>query len=354
MAIVAAEAPGRVNLIGEHTDHSGGFVLPVAISQRTRVELTPRRDRRVRVASAALGEGEYTLGEERRTGTWLDHVQGVTFALRENAPLGSGFEARIASSIPTGAGLGSSAALAVSLLRALREAFGLTFDDLTLAKLARRSEVELVGAPVGIMDQLAATFGDPEHALFIDTRSLAIERVRLPAALELLVVDSGITHRHSEGGYAERRAECAAAARALGIAELRDAGEGDLERIANLPPPLDRRARHVVTENARVLAAVSALRQGDLLSLGSLLDASHRSLRDDFAVSLPALDALVEIARGRRGVLGARLVGGGFGGSIVALARPGAAREAGASVVAEYARRAGGRATVLVPHTLPS
>jgi len=350
MATVAAEAPGRVNLIGEHTDHSGGFVLPVAIPQRTRVEVAPRGDRRVRVASAALGEGEYALGQERRRGTWLDHVQGVTWAL--GGLLDRGFDIRITRSVPLGAGLGSSAALAVSLLRSLRDAAGLPLDDLALARLARRSENELVGAPVGIMDQLAAAFGDPEHALFIDTRSLAIERVPLPAALELLVIDSGIAHRHSDGRYGERRRECAAAAGALGVPELRDADLGDLGRIASLREPLDRRARHVVTENARVLAAVSALRSGDLRSLGDLLDASHRSLRDDFQVSLPALDTLVAIARAHSGVLGARLVGGGFGGAVLALARRGAARDAGASIALEYARRVGGRATVLVPPTL--
>jgi galactokinase len=263
--------------------------------------------------------------------------------------LDRGFDVRIASDIPIGAGLGSSGALGVALLRAAREAFDLSIDDVTIAQLAQRSEREIVGSQAGIMDQMAASLAQEGEALFLDCRSLAFQRIPLPPEVELVVVHSGVTHQHSAGEYNERRSQCEAAATALGVPELRDASTAYLERIEALPEPLRRRARHVVTENARALEAVEALRARDLDRLGALLDASHRSLRDDFEVSTAEVDLLVDLAREQPGVFGARITGGGFGGSIVALAERGSGRSAAAAAAAEYEERTGRDARVLLP-----
>jgi galactokinase len=348
---LAAEAPGRVNLIGEHTDYNGGFVLPAAIPASTRVELARRPGKRVRVWSAQLSDASpvaFDLGAEQRAGDWADYVRGITWSLGAIGAL-EGFDARIDSSVPVGSGLSSSAALEIALGRALRQAFGLPFDELTLAVAARRAETDFVGAPVGIMDQMACSLADTRSALWIDTRTLAYRRIPLPRRAALLVIDSGISHEHASGEYRTRRDECARAAAALGIAELRDVDERDLDRIAALPEPLNRRARHVVTENARVQATVRALDAADLREVGRLFAASQASMRDDFEVSIPAIDTLVERAQQTRGVYGARLTGGGFGGSIVALAEPDRVRDAAAEIVDSYNRQASGRARVVVP-----
>jgi galactokinase len=247
--------------------------------------------------------------------------------------------------------LSSSAALDVALLRALREAFALDLDDVELARVARAAETDFVGAPVGIMDPMASSLADERSALFLDTRSLVFERVPLPSSVAIAVIDSGVAHDHATGGYAQRRAECEEATRRLGRS-LRDVESVD--ELAGLPEPLLRRARHVVTENARVLAAVDALRAGDVERLGPLLDASHASLRDDFEVSVPDVDRLVDLARADPDVLGARMTGGGFGGAIVALARAGAAESAAARVAAAYATPSGPRGRVLVPPPPPA
>ena len=345
---VTAEAPGRANLIGEHTDYSGGFVLPVAIPRRTRVELRRRTDAVVQVHSEQLGRTEtFRVGAEAPRRDWVDYVQGVT-ALSRPRPLG-GFEARIDSDVPPGSGLSSSAALEVALLRALRQAFGWELSDLRLALLAQRAEVEFVGAPVGVMDPMAASLGSPREALFIDTRSLHAERVPLPAGLGIAVVHSGIAHDHASGEYRVRRRECEEATRALGVPSLRSLTLEDLPRIETLPHPLDRRARHVVSENARVLEAVEALRSGALERLGALLAEAHRSLRDDYQVSVADLDRLVALAAEAPGVFGARLTGGGFGGAIVVAARPEGLRASMERVAERYRAQTGRTASVLVP-----
>ena len=351
-ATVRAEAPGRVNLIGEHTDYNEGFVLPTAIPQRTAVECLRRNDRRVRVASDAAEPAEavleYDLGSETPGGSWLDYVQGTTHVLVEAGHDLRGFDALVHSTVPIGAGLSSSATLDVALLRALRAAFGFSFDDLALARLAQRTEVSFVGARVGIMDPMAATLCDPKHALFLDTRTLTYEHVAIPADLELAVIDSGTRHRHASGGYNTRRRECEDACRALGVAALRDVAPDD-PRVDRLAEPLARRVRHVVTENERVIAAVEAMRRSDAPTLGRLFAASHASMRDDYEVSIPEIDLLVELAVAESDVFGARLTGGGFGGSIVILARRGHARGVAERIVAKYARRGAGRAAILVP-----
>ncbi|HVE85496.1 MAG TPA: galactokinase, partial [Myxococcales bacterium] len=338
---VIARAPGRVNLIGEHTDYNGGYVLPVAIPQQTEVELVPREDGVVRASSAQVGERrEYRLGEESPGQGWLDYVQGVTSVLRrEGFGALRGFEARISSRVPLGSGLSSSAALEVALLRALREAFGLELDDVRLALLGQKAENDFVGAPVGVMDQMAASLADEKAALFLDTRTMRYERVPLPAGMELIVISSGIAHRHAGGDYKVRRGECERAAAALGVAQLRDLAEADVPRAMALPEPLGRRVRHVVTENARVLRAVEALRAGDLPRLGALLDASHESQAKDYEVSIPEIDLLVKLAQQEPDVYGARLTGGGFGGSIIAAAKTGAGAKAAAHIAEQYAKQ---------------
>jgi len=355
----AADAPGRVNLIGEHTDYNEGFVLPLAIPQRTRAELARREGNEVRAWSAQMAESHggtaspefYRLGEEAPGRGWLDYVQGITRVLAQAGHRLAGFDLRLDSAVPVGGGLSSSAALEIALLRALSALFALPLDEVEMARLGQRAENDFVGAPVGIMDQMAVSLAGVTTALFLDTRSLRYERVPLPEGAELAVVDSGLSHDHAQGEYRTRRRECEEAARLLGVRALRDIGVGarDLERVAALPPPLDRRARHVVTEDERVLAAVAAMRQGDLARLGELLDASHRSLRDDFEVSLPEIDLLVALARAEPGVHGARLTGGGFGGAIVLLADRGQAGRAGERAAAAYRQRTGNAGRVLVP-----
>ena len=350
-ADAVARACGRVNLIGEHTDYNDGFVLPTLIPQAAAAAVARGEGRRVRAWSRELsGEGivEYTIGEEARGRGWLDYVQGLTTALARGGFQVGGFDLWLASDVPLGSGLSSSAALEVSVLRALRRLFDLGLDDLTLARVGRAAETDFVGAPIGIMDQMASSLARPGEALFIDTRALVTEPVALPPGVELIVIDSGVAHSHAHGDYRTRRAECQRAASALGVAALRDAGAADLGRVARLPRPLDRRARHVVTENQRVVKAVAAMRAGDAEELGRLFTESHVSQRDDYECSAPEVDLLVELALGERAVLGARLTGGGFGGSIVALARVGEARDAAARIAGAFAAK-GQKPAVLIP-----
>lgn len=352
-ADVVAQAPARVNLIGEHTDYSQGLVLPLPLGLRTRVELRRRSDIQVLVHTALEAGGglSYQLGAEKPGRGWLDYVQGVSVVLRRAGLVLRGMELDITSDIPAGAGLASSAALCVSLLRALREGFRLRLDDLEVAQLAQAVETDFVGAPVGLMDPLAASLGTPGAPLFIDIRSLALQPLRLPAGVEVGVLHSGISHHNAGGTYAQRRTEAEAAARALGVASLRDVEEADLPRVAQLPFPLDRRAKHVVTENARVRAFVEALRKGDSAPLGALLAASHRSLRDDYEVSLPDVDVLVTLAQRAEGVLGARMTGGGCGGAVLFLAAGGRAASVGADIVQKYRADTGQAGALLVPAT---
>jgi galactokinase len=337
------EAPGRVNLIGEHTDYSGGFALPLAIPQRTQVAVALTREPVVRAFTTATGERvSFALGLERRNGGWIDYVQGAVVALRARGFALSGFDAHIASRVPMGSGLSSSAALLVSLLRALREVFALPLDELELARTARQTENDFVGAPVGILDPMAVSFAGERSALFLDAKTLAYEHVPLPAALEILVVDSGVSHRHVGGEYAARRAEVEQAERLLGVRLLRDID--DAARADTLPEPLARRVRHVVSENARVRKVVECLAAADLEGLGELFNEAHRSLAEDFEVSTPEVDRLVALAQADPDVLGARLTGGGFGGAVVALVPRGRAEAAGLRLARAY-----GAGRVLVP-----
>ncbi|HEX8299962.1 MAG TPA: galactokinase [Rubricoccaceae bacterium] len=353
-----ADAPGRVNLIGEHTDYNGGFVLPTAIPQRARIEIALRTDGTVRAASrgVAVKPETYEIGAETPGRDWLDYLQGATRLLRERGVDVPGFDLLLTSDVPVGSGLSSSAALLVALFRALREAVGFELNDVDVARLSQRVENEFVGAHVGIMDQMASSLAGSDAALFLDTRSLDYRRIPLPTGrVELAVVNSGVTHSHAHGGYNTRRAECEEAARLLGVGLLRELDETGtapgpaLARTDALPDVLRRRVRHVVTENARVVEAVVALEAGDLERLGALFAASHASMRDDYEVSVPEVDRLVALLQAEPGVYGARLTGGGFGGSVVAVCRPGEAAQAAARASAALAAETGRETAVLVP-----
>lgn len=313
-------APGRVNLIGEHTDYNDGLVLPLAVDLECRVAAASRADGVVRVVSAQLGDGGPVQLSERGapvTG-WTRYVAGMAWALRD-AGLGvGGADLLVDSDVPAGAGLSSSAALECSVGLALCELAGLAPDPIVLALAGRAAETETVGAPVGVMDQVASALGGRSGPVLLDCRSLATRTVPLPLAergLALVAVDTRVEHAHAAGEYASRRRECEEAAAALGVRALRDATAHDLGRLQGL---LLRRARHVVTENARVLETVTALDDGRVEELGPLFAASHASLRDDFEVSCRELDLAVDASL-EAGALAARMTGGGFGGSVVAI-----------------------------------
>ena len=321
-------APGRVNLIGEHTDYNDGFVFPFAIDRRTVVALGLREDRLVRVASSFADDAiEISLDElipENLHG-WSAYPLGVAWALgRFGADLEAvpGFEVFIDSNVPIGAGLSSSAAIESAVALALNDAWGLGLDRRTLARVGQLAENRVVGAPTGIMDQSASLFGRADSAVFLDCRSLESEVIPLgfdAAGLDLLIIDTRVSHSHATGGYAARRTSCEAGALALGVDSLRDLGVDDLARAASLlGDETFRRVRHVVTENQRVLDTVRTLRERGPAAIGALLDASHVSMRDDFEISVPQLDLAVETARGA-GAIGARMTGGGFGGAAIAL-----------------------------------
>ncbi len=349
---VDARAPGRVNLIGEHTDYNGGFVLPTALPQETTAWLARRTDRQVRACSADLGASSLTgfeLGGERQTQSWDDYLKGVTWALSERGARLSGFELLIESTVPIGKGLSSSASLEVAIARALNAAFDLDLTDVEIAMVGHRAETGFVGAPVGIMDQMVCSLGDRATALFLDAATAEFEKIPMPRNVELGVIDSGIEHAHASGEYRTRRRECDEAASALGVRWLRDVSSDDLPKVAQLPAPLNRRARHVVTENARVIAAVDAMRREDAVELGRLLLESHASMRDDFEVSLPDIDRLVEIAAAQSDTYGARLTGGGFGGAIVLLCRTSAARRVVDRTLEIYRADTGREGEALLP-----
>jgi galactokinase len=319
-------APGRVNLIGEHTDYNDGFVLPFAIGARTRVAAAPRDDGVLRMRSAQRPAGDLAVPlHELAPGTpdgWGAYVAGVVWAARESGHVVGGMDLLVDGRVPLGGGLSSSHALECGVALAVNDIFGLGLGTKELALLTQRAENDFVGAPTGLMDQLASLGCTTGHALFLDTRSLESEHVPLDPSddgLALLVVDTRVHHELGDGSYADRRAACAEAARQLGVQSLRDVPADGLDRrLDGLSDELCRRARHVVGENERVLAAVDAIRARDWSALGALLDGSHASLRDDYEVSCAELDTAVASAVDA-GALGARMTGGGFGGSAVAL-----------------------------------
>lgn len=331
-AQVSAQAPGRVNLLGEHTDYNEGFVLPTAIAQTTTVEAAPSPDRDHHLHAARLDlQLKHTPGAALPVG-FARYVLGCLMLLEER-----GFDVRplalhIDSEVPIGAGLSSSAALEIALLRAVRRLWQLPLDDVELALIGQQAEIRFAHVNCGIMDQMACSLADPEHMLFLDTRSLERRLLPYPADAEIVVIDSGIPRALAGSAYNQRRTECEQAAKLLNVAALRDVG--DVADLASLPAPLNRRARHVVTENARVLQAATP----DITAaqFGALMNASHASLRDDFEVSVPGLDELVTLLQNHEAVYGARLTGAGFGGACVALVASDTAPEVGNDVLRAY------------------
>jgi galactokinase len=316
------EAPGRVNLIGEHTDYNQGFVLPIALAQTTRATVSVRPDRRLRATSHDAGDPFEAALEDLRPGRvagWAAYVAGVLWALCEDGHDLSGFDVEIRSTVPIGAGLSSSAALECSVAIAVNDLAGLGLDRAALAVVTQRAENEFAGVPTGGMDQRASLLCTAGHALLLDCRDDSTEQVPFdPAAagLTLLVIDTRADHALGDGQYGVRRQECERACVALGLASLRDAEADAVEALDD--PVLRRRARHVVTENARVLEVADLLRAGRIRDVGAVFSRSHASMRDDYEISAPELDVAVDAAVAA-GALGARMTGGGFGGSAIAL-----------------------------------
>jgi galactokinase len=323
-------APGRVNLIGEHTDYNDGFVLPCAIDFATYVAGSPRADRRIRVASMNFEhELEFDLDEplQQTEKTWAKYVQGVGMILERLGYKIRGADLLIDSDVPVGAGLSSSAALETSTAFALSTLSDHKIDGMELAKIGQTAEHEFAGVRSGIMDQFVSVFGQADHALFLDCRSLEWSPVPVGDA-QFIICNTKAKHDLAESEYNKRRAECEEAASFLGHLSLRDVSLEEFEtKSAGMPATLRKRARHVITENARVLKAVSALSDGDLGKFGELLNESHESLRVDFEVSSDELDLMVNLARDQKGVLGARMTGGGFGGCTINLVEPGDHRD---------------------------
>jgi galactokinase len=326
---VAWSAPGRVNLIGEHTDYNDGFVLPFAIGERTAVAAARRDDDTLTVASASYpGTVRVRLGQAvpGAVDGWAAYPVGVAWAIAQVRPLPSpaGTDLFIASEVPAGGGLSSSAALEMAVAGALADRWGLELTTAELARAGQRAENEFVGAPTGVMDQYAALLGQADAAVFLDCRSLEASTVPLRVAgpgfaFALVLADTGERHSHAAGGYAARRASCEKAARQLGVPALRDVTVLDLPRVeGELDAETFRRVRHIVTEDARVVETVAALQAGAMDVVGQHLTESHRSMRDDYEITTPALDLAVETALAT-GALGARMTGGGFGGSTITL-----------------------------------
>jgi galactokinase len=351
-------APGRVNLIGEHTDYNDGYVLPMAIDHETVVAARARDDRRVRVYSVNFDEAvEFDLdaaGEKQR-GLWLDYVEGTARVLEARGTRLRGADLVISSDVPAGAGLSSSASLEVSVGLALASVSDAKIDKVQLALAGQQAEHEYVGAKVGIMDQFIAALGRAGHALLIDCRTLEAVQIPLDTTETVVAIcDTNVKHKLSSSEYNRRREECERGVELLraalpGIRALRDVSVVEFEQNEHLlPEPIRRRCRHVVTEDDRTLDAAEALRGGDLEEMGRLMHLSHVSLRDDYEVSCFELDALVEIAGGIGGVLGARMTGGGFGGSTVNLVRRESLPEFKQIVAREYARRTKIETTIYV------
>ena len=334
-------APGRVNLIGEHTDYNDGFVLPMAIDRAAWIALRPRTDGRVIVHSVDFDQkAEFTLEYLSKAGDeWIEYVKGVAWALLENGYQLTGWEGVIAGDVPIGAGLSSSAALEMATARAFALVSGFEWNPPVMAKLGQMAENKWVGANTGIMDQMISASGRADHALLIDCRSLDTELVPLPPGTVVVVMDTATRHQHTESGYNERRQQCEEAARYFHAAALRDVTIEQFEaKAGGLNDITRRRARHVITENARTLEAAEVMRQGDAKRMGELMDASHISMRDDFEISREEMDTMVALAQGHIACYGARMTGGGFGGCAVALVNADHAQAFADTVAASYFR----------------
>ena len=351
------QAPGRVNLIGEHTDYNDGFVMPAAIEFSTWAAIAPRRDRKLVVRSENFREQvEFDLDElpGKGSGHWSDYVIGVAKTLKQAGSRWSGADLLVEGNVPQGAGLSSSASIEVAAGYAMLDLAGEAVDLTKLALLCQKAENEFVGARCGIMDQFIASHGQSGHALLLDCRSLEYRRLALGDEARLVICNTMVRHSIAGGEYNRRRTECEAGARFLaahvpGVRALRDATESDLATWGkDLPETILRRCRHVVSENSRVLLAADALERGDLVSFGALMRESHVSLRNDFEVSCPELDLMVELAEQASGVYGARMTGGGFGGCTINLVRKECVAPFKAHISEGYERATGRSAEIYV------
>jgi galactokinase len=344
-------APGRVNLIGEHTDYNGGYVLPMAIERAVWIALRPRIDRQVRVASLDFGQlATFSLDDLQRGGSgWIEYLKGVSWALEADGYRLRGWEGTMAGDVPIGAGLSSSAAIEMATARAFAVVSGFAWEPLRMAQAGRRAENKWVGVSSGIMDQMASAASVAGHALFLDCRSLEYEHVPLIIGVVVIVLDTATRRGLVDSGYNERFKQCQAAARQLGVALLRDASLESLQKKAGeLDEVILRRARHIVTEDQRVLEAVQAMRAGNVVRLGQLLDASHFSMRDDFEITNEALNIMVSCARKQKGCYGARMTGGGFGGCALAMVEAEQAWTFSERVVECYRKESGLEPTVYI------
>jgi len=328
---VEARAPGRVNLLGEHTDYNDGFVLPTAIPQQTSVLIGYSQDDRHHFYSAQLKEQIDVSRTAATPESFASYIYGCIRVLEVTGYAVPPINVFITSDVPIGSGLSSSAALEVATLRGLRSLLNIELDDVKIAQLGQQAEIQYAGVNCGILDQMAASLADTDHILFLDTRSLDRTILSFPAGAEIVVIDSGAARSLATSGYNQRRSECEAAAQQLGVKALRDVT--DPQVVNGLPEPIRRRARHVITENNRVLQVLEGV---SAEIFGELMNASHTSLRDDYEVSVPALDRLVELLQNTPGVFGARLTGAGFGGACVALVQAGLGGTIAQTVLQQY------------------
>ena len=338
-------APGRVNLIGEHTDYNEGFVLPFAIDRRTFAAISLRKDGLARVASSFsedVVEIELEKISDQSVNGWSAYPLGVAWALIQSGVESRGFDLFVDSNVPVGAGLSSSAAIECSVALGLNDLWAGGLERSQLARIGQRAENDIVGAPTGIMDQTASLFGVLDHVVFLDCRSLAAEAIPLGFKqnnLEIVVIDTKVSHRLVDGGYAARRSACETGARLLGMSSLRDIDIRDLGRASKLlDPVVFKRVRHVVTENARVLRTIELLKGSGPLAIGAELHESHESMRDDFEISIDELDCAVEVAHAT-GAIGARMTGGGFGGAAIALIETSKVNQLKLAVAKEFENR---------------
>jgi galactokinase len=342
-------APGRVNLIGEHTDYNDGFVLPMAIDHAVWIALSPRADSQVRIRSLDLEvDSAFDLHSLTKGEGWLEYIKGVAFELQKAGYELKGFDAVMTGDVPRGAGLSSSAAVELATARAFAAVSGFAWDAAQMAKISQKAENEWVGVNCGIMDQMASAASKEGYALFLDCRTLEVQHAPLPENISVVILDTSTRRGLVDSAYNERRSQCEEAARWFGVKALRDVSVDQFEKANGLSEIVMRRARHIVTENARVLEAVQVMKAGNVKRLGELFNASHASLRDDFEVTNEALNQIVECAQEQSSCYGARMTGAGFGGCAVALVQEENAQEFTESVSAAYKQRLGLDASVYV------
>lgn len=344
-------APGRVNLIGEHTDYNDGYVLPMAINHAIWIALRPREDDQVHIHSLDLEQDSvFRLGHLEKSEGWAEYLKGVAWALQEGGYSLRGWDGIITGDVPRGAGLSSSAAVELATARAFACTSGFDWDAKLMARLSQKAENQWVGVHCGIMDQMASAASQAGHALFMDCRTLDIRHAPLPQGVAVAVLDTSTRRGLVGSAYNERREQCEAGARFFGVKALRDVSVAELEARQHeiQDEAVRKRARHIITENQRVLDAMDAMHAGDVATLGQLFNASHVSLRDDFEVSSTALDQIVESAQTQSACYGARMTGAGFGGCAVALVRADAVEAFTQAVSAEYKQRSGLEAAIYV------